>query len=181
MEYSNGFKERMVQRLSGADAVSATALAKEIGVPQPTLSKWLRDASRVSFQEAGANPNGKVTKMPTKRPQDWAVTEKFQAVIESSSLSGEELGAFLRQKGIHEIHLEQWRSLMLEGLHSDNPAKNGAKKKVESREIKQLRRELARKEKALAETAALLVLKKKAQTIWGDEDGPTTRKNGAQH
>jgi transposase-like protein len=60
MEYSNGFKERMVQRLSGADVVLATALAKEIGVPQPTLSKWLRDASRVSFQEAGASPNGKV-------------------------------------------------------------------------------------------------------------------------
>lgn len=178
MEYSNGFKERMVQRLSGADAVSATALAKEVGVPQPTLSKWLRDAGRASLQEAGKLSNGKVTKMPAKRPQDWSAEEKFQVVIESISLGGEELGAFLRRKGIHEIHLEQWRSLMLEGLHAGKPAKNVAKNKAESREMKELRRELVRKEKALAETAALLVLKKKAQEIWGDKDAPIIGKNG---
>ena len=177
MEYSTGFKERMVRRMSGVDAISASALAKEIGVPQPTLSKWLRLAStacRDDFFESGFR---KVTTVTGKRPQDWTAEEKLRVVLESASLTGEELGAFLRSKGLYESHLEQWRAQTLDGLHGKTSGKKALKKKPESKEIRKLKQELARKDKALAETAALLVLKKKALSIWGDEDESTPRKN----
>ena len=102
-----------------------------------------------------------------KRPQDWSAEEKLAAVLEAASLTEEEFGAFLRSRGLHEAQLQQWRDQMLVGLEP-KPAK-----RVETKRIRDLEKELRRKDKALAETAALLVLKKKAQEIWGDEDDDT--------
>ncbi len=73
----------------------------------------------------------------------------------------------MRSRGLHEAQLQQWRDQMLIGLEP-KPAK-----RVETKRIRELEKELRRKDKALAETAALLVLKKKAQEIWGDEDDDT--------
>jgi transposase-like protein len=113
--------------------------------------------------------------MKTKRPQDWNAEEKLCAVLEAAALSDEELGAFLRRKGLHEAQLQQWRDQMLSGL-APAPARQG-KKAPEARRIRELEKELTRKDKALAETAALLVLKKKVQEIWGDEDDDTGNKS----
>jgi len=113
----------------------------------------------------------KLLPIKMKRPQDWSAEEKLAAVLEATSLLDEELGAFLRNKGLHATHLQQWREQMLAGL---NPSPAQAKnKEPESKQVRALERELRRKDKALAETAALLVLKKKAQEIWGDEDDDT--------
>jgi len=177
MEYSKGFKERMVQRMTGMDAVSAGALSREVGVAQPTLSRWLRQACHdhpFCFLESIPE---EVTTMAKRRPQEWSAEEKFQVVLESCSLTGEQLGAFLRSKGLHESQLEQWRSQMLDGLHGKTSRKKTSSKKREAKEIKELKQDLARKDKALAEASALLVLKKKAQAIWGDEDDDTSSKN----
>ncbi len=103
-----------------------------------------------------------------KRPQDWSPEEKLAAVLEAISLSEEDLGAYLRSRGLHEAHLQQWHDQMLCGLE---PLPG---KRAEQRRIKSLEKELQRKEKALAEAAALLVLKKKAQELWEDEDDDTT-------
>ncbi len=169
MKYPDGFKMRMVQRLSGPTAVSANMLAEEVGVAQTTLSKWLRQASSID-----QNYSQKVKNHMPKRPQDWTAEEKLQTVIEAASLSDEELGEFLRRKGIHEAQLNEWHSLMIGGLKPRGKSKN---KSSETKKIKQLEKELHRKDKALAEASALLVLKKKAQEIWGDGDASTPRKN----
>ncbi|MCF8062234.1 MAG: transposase [Deltaproteobacteria bacterium] len=66
--------------------------------------------------------------MSAKRLQHWSAEEKLQVVLEASSLLSEELGAFLRSKGLHESHLEQWRSQMLNGLHGNASPKTIAKK-----------------------------------------------------
>jgi hypothetical protein len=97
----------------------------------------------------------------------------FNSLLEAASLSDEELGAFLRNKGLHETHLQQWREQMLDGL-KPVPTQN-KNKACESERIRKLQKDLRLKEKALAETAALLVLKKKAQEIWGDEGDDTDR------
>ena len=117
--------------------------------------------------------------MMAKRPQDWTPEEKRQAVIEAATVPEAELGAFLRRQGLHEAQLREWRQQVLEGLARPAP---GAKKKPtpEGRRVRQLERELARQDKALAEAAALLVLKKRAQAIWGDEDDDTTTKSGSR-
>jgi transposase len=172
MPYSDMFKRKMVQRLSGSEAVSATALSKQVDVPQATLSKWLREAGT-----AAAYPL-QVNAMAPRRPEDWPAEEKLKTVLEAVGLSDEELGAFLRQKGLHEAHLERWRQQMIDGLQHKPPSKTARSHPGDLKRIRTLEKELKRKDKALAETAALLVLKKKVQEIWGDADENTAGNNG---
>ena len=96
----------------------------------------------------------------------------------TASMDDEELGAYLRREGIHEAQLKQWRQAVTEALseRQAKPKTNPAEK-VQKKRIRQLERELNRKEKALSEAAALLVLKKKVQAIWGDEDDDTNGRN----
>jgi len=184
LKYSNKFKSAMVHRLSGNNAISANSLSREVGVGQSTLSKWLRDASVVqpeTFQyptnELAKEAFYNMTKTP-KSPKDRTPEQKMQAVLESSQLSEEDLGAFLRKNGLHESNLKQWRLEMLGGLQTTASKKKAKGKSAEAKRIRQLEKEVNRKDKALAETAALLVLKKKAQAIWGDEEDDIPPKNG---
>jgi hypothetical protein len=98
-------------------------------------------------------------------------------VIEAESLCAEELGGFLRRKGLHEAQLREWRTIILTGLRA-KPVRPSANGTAQGRRIRELEKELDRKDKALAETAALLVLKKKARAIWGDADAPTGKRSG---
>jgi transposase-like protein len=181
MPYTDMFKNAMIQKMTGPEAISASALSKRVDVPQPTLSKWLRLAgvgSAYDFPNT-AHEYTKMTKVKgPKRPNDWSAEEKLKVVMEAASLEVEQLGEFLRKIGLHKTHLEQWRLQMLDGLQDDFSKKKTRQNKADSKRIRSLEKELRRKDKALAETAALLVLKKKVQQIWGDEDEPTTRSNG---
>lgn len=94
----------------------------------------------------------------------------------ASGLPPEELGAFLRREGVHEAEVEQWRAAILEAL--EGGVAKGSGRGVDGKRIKELERELRRKDKALAETAALLVLQKKVREIWGDGDDGTDEGNG---
>jgi len=101
-------------------------------------------------------------------------------VLEAAGVPEAELGAFLRRKGVHEAQLAEWRKQVTEGAVAALRGPSGRDRKavhVEAKRVRELERELARKDKALAEAAALLVLKKKAQAIWGDEDDDTTPEN----
>ena len=173
MLYSEKFKSRMVAKMVGPHAVSAAALAVEMGMSQPTLSRWLREARTVP--DMAKKPRRSKQKVQPQRPEDWSAEEKLRMVVESRGLSDEDLGAFLRKEGLHQAQLEQW----LATARSSLSARKGTKKaSAESKRIRELERELHRKEKALAETAALLVLKKKVQAIWGDEDDATAPRSG---
>ena len=181
MQYTDMFKNTMIQKMTGPEAISASALSKRVDVPQPTLSKWLRMAgvgSSSNFPNA-AHEYTKMTKVKgPKRPNDWSAEDKLKVVMEAASLDDKQLGEFLRKKGLHRIHLDQWRLQMLDGLQNGFSKKKTRQNKTDSKRIRSLEKELRRKDKALAETAALLVLKKKVQEIWGDEDDPTSGSNG---
>jgi len=164
--YTEGFKARMVRRLTGPEGISASALAAEVGVAQPTLSRWARKARMVSTM-SDSKGNKK------KSPRQWTTQEKLAVVLEASQLSDEDLGKLLREKGLHRAQLEEWRQAAETALQSTK-ASGRRQASPEQKRIKELEKELRRKEKALAEAAALLVLKKKAQAIWGDEDGDTS-------
>jgi transposase-like protein len=178
MPYSEKFRRKMVQKLTGPDATSATALSKEVDVPQTTLSKWLRNAGVTPCFEYPNNTAKTRSAMPPKRPEDWSPEEKLTAVIEAAPLVDDQLGAFLRSRGVHETHLQQWRLQMLNGLGGGIVDKKPKRNASDTQRIRSLEKDLKRKEKALAETAALLVLKKKAREIWGDEDDNTAPRNG---
>lgn len=173
MKYPDVFKNAMIRKMTGPDAISATALSKQVDVSQTTLSKWLRMAGSSHIDTI--KEYTKMTKIDNpKRPNDLKPEDKLAIVLEASSLDDEHLGAFLRKKGIHQIHLKQWRLQMIDGLQDDLSPKKTRKKKENLKRIRTLEKELRRKDKALAETAALLVLKKKLQKIWGDEEDTTT-------
>lgn len=172
--YPEKFRSEMVSKMLGPNAVSANALSKRAGVGQPTLSKWLRDAkmSAVSKQ-CKDKPSASV---PAKRA--WTAADKLRVIVTAAQLDETQLGQFLRREGLHESDLEAFRAEALSGLSAEpvRPASTNALK-----EIKQLRRDLDRKQKALKEAEALLVLRKKLNALWGspegDADSGTEEKN----
>ena len=181
MPYSDLFKNAMIQKMTGPAAISATALSKQVDVPQTTLSKWLRKAGFAPSYGFPNNAHGYCDMAKVKgpkRPSDWSAEEKLKVVMEAASLDEEQLGAFLREKGLHLTHLEQWRIQMLEALKNRPSKKKTKGQKDDAKRIRALEKELRRKDKALAEAAALLVLKKKVHDIWGDEEDPTAGSNG---
>jgi transposase len=150
--FSLAFRQKMVARLTGRDAVSARQLALETGLPQQTLSRWLQEASSLPVMSA-------------KRPRrDWSIEEKIRILANASTLTGAELADFLQREGVLQAEYEQWRLALGE---------EGRASLATMKRIRALERELARKEKALAEAAALLVLKKKLQALEEDEDVDT--------
>lgn len=160
--YSEALKAKMVRRMSEPGAVSASALGREVGIPQATLSRWLLAAGTVA-----------PVKKPGDQPKPRTAEDKMRIVLEASRLTGDELGPFLRREGVHEAELAEWREAVSEALQG-RPSRAAERVRSEDkRRLKKLERELARKEKALAEAAALLVLQKKVREIWGDEDDDT--------
>jgi transposase-like protein len=103
-----------------------------------------------------------------QRPQDKSAQNKLQAVVDTINKSESEVGAYCRQHGIHTHHLDEWKKQILESLGVVTTKKHKAENKLVTNEIKQLKRDLHRKDKALAEVSALLILKKKADLLWGD-------------
>ena len=156
--YSEEFKRSGVEKFLSRGSRPAELIAQELGVSSHSLYKWARDY--------GTRPQMKKSE---RRPQDWTAAEKFKAVLEFEGLEASMRGEFLRREGLHSEHIESWKKSMQEGLA---PAgRLTAEEKAEMRELKsrykEMERDLRRKDKALAETTALLVLKKKADLIWG--------------
>lgn len=163
--YSPAFRSKMLEKLLGPDARSACSLSREVGIPQSTLSRWVREA-------------GTLESMGKKTRKNWSAEEKLRIVVQASELPEEELGAFLRREGVHSSQLEQWRETVRGALTGGQTPESRRQTQRDRKRIQKLERELRRKDKALAESAALLWLKKKVRDIWGDEDDDTPRKNG---
>jgi transposase len=154
------FKAKMVRRMVGNNAVSATQLALETGIDQQTLSRWLREAHKMfDVKKKPKNPSKQAVR---------TVADKARIVAEAAKLEGNELIEYLETQDATLAELEQWRL----ALDEDGKAFTATTK-----QIRRLERELQRKEKALAEAAALLVLQKKAQALWADEDDDTDEEN----
>jgi transposase-like protein len=105
-------------------------------------------------------------------PEGWNARDKFAAVLESASLNEEDTAEYCRRKGIYPHQLKLWRKACEVANDWDKQAniKLKSEQKANRKHIKDLEKELHRKEKALAEAAALLVLKKKVQAIWEDPE-----------
>ena len=156
MKHSLEFKKSAVQKYLTRGNRSVNEILQEIGIASPTLYQW-----RDQFAKVGD------MKKPSK-PQSRSVQEKFKALAEYDLLPSEKRGEYLRKHGLHEENLNEWRKQIEEAL---SPQKSSSKDRQELRaeknKVKQLEKEIRRKEKALAEVSALLVLKKKADLIWG--------------
>ena len=98
--------------------------------------------------------------------------EKFSVVVETASLSEAELSQYCRERGLFPEQIYMWKAECMQGFQSSKAQQKVERKQAQTdkQEIKQLKRELRRKEKALAETAALLVLRKKLNALWEDDE-----------
>jgi len=145
----------MVQKLLLPGGPSVLSLSRETGVSEQSLYNWL-----AKYQNGGSA-------QARRSPRQWTHEDKYEALLEAAGLSGEDLGKWLREKGLRSEHIEIWQQEMKKNL-------NQRKKDEQIRELKkknkELERELHRKDKALAEMSALVVLKKKVDALWGDEE-----------
>ena len=159
-EYTQDFREAMVRRIR-EEGISAYQLSQEVGVSASALYKWLKTSEGVELPSpVRARENG------------FSSEDKFHAVMETYSMNATEIAEYCRTKGIYPEQLQEWRKVCLQA--NAQQAVVHQQLKSEIREEKQTRakleRELRRKEKALAEAAALLILRKKAEAIWGDPE-----------
>jgi transposase len=156
-EYTESFRQQALEKVFTRGSNSIRVVAEDLNMSLGTLRNWMK-AERDRLQTKGG--------LRSKRPQDWSLTDRLQILMESHGLDEEELNAFCREKGVFRHHLEQWQAAFTTGGAVDN--------RSQLRELKDtnkaLKRELNRKEKALAEAAALLVLQKKYQALWEEED-----------
>jgi transposase-like protein len=159
-QYSEKLKKAMAAKILMPGGPSALCLSHETGISQTTLSKWARFYKGKGIALMSNKP---------KRPRDWTGKERFEAILNSSKLSGNELGVYLRKHGLTSAHLEKWKQEIIDGFEKPRvgrPPKTSTERELK-KQVKALQRDLHRKDKALAETSALLILKKKAQEIWG--------------
>ena len=163
MEYPNEFKESMVKKMLGPPPRSASSLSPEVGVSKSALAKW-----RNMAVTNGGMPSRRKKRKGNKKINQRSAQDKLRIINQAVTMKDEELGEFLRKEGIYEVQLEEWREEMLQGLSGEERDKElRAQLKAERKKTKALERELRRKEKALAEAAALLVLQKKAKAYFG--------------
>ncbi len=140
-----------------APSSNVSGVARQAGVPKQTLFAWMRQAKLSSVSNRSKKKRGRPRNSSRRSPE-----EKLRLLTESAGLSEDELAAFLRKEGLHQVDLDEIRAAAITGLA---PPKRIVGLTPEQEENKRLRRELNRKERALAETAALLVLSKKYRAI----------------
>lgn len=132
-------------------------LSQEEGLSRATLAKW----------RAAARAKGRFLPDANAGPEGWTSADKLAAVIETASMNEVDLGEYCRRRGLYAEQLRVWR----EACERANDWERAATSRItretkdDKKRIQQL--ELARKEKALAEAAALMILRKKAEAIWG--------------
>jgi len=159
--FTQEFKVQAVEKaLSQCDDARLEDTARDLGVGYSTLQRWIALAKKheLETQQTGSKMTSE------KRPQDWALEDRLNAIIECGRLDEPAINEYCRRKGLYPHHITQWKNNFAKG--ATTKAEKSDTKQLKQ-EIKQLQKELNRKDKALAETAALLVLKKKADAIWG--------------
>ncbi|ORU95095.1 MAG: transposase [Cycloclasticus sp. symbiont of Bathymodiolus heckerae] len=162
--YSQEFKVQSVEKaLSKRDEQTLNDIADDLRIGYSTLQRWIRLAKENKLE----NPE---TNMSTeKSPQSWTKAQRLEAVMDCHSLNDEQLSSYCRENGIYPHHVKEWKLDFLSENQVSGSASRQDQKKLKQ-ENKRLQKELNRKDRALAETAALLVLSKKCQAIWGEKE-----------
>jgi transposase len=152
-KYSQAFKEALVTQILTRGDRTVASVCAEAGVSRKTATTWVRVCGTVS---AHPTPRGRMT---------WTAEAKLKAIVETAGLAEPELGLYLRREGLYSHQITAWRAEVLEHFATRPMPKKDARDET----IRQLEREILRKDKALAEASALLILQKKVDVIWGNQ------------
>ena len=160
--FSQEFKVQSVEKaLSRRANQTLKDIADDLRVGYSTLQTWIRLAKQNKLE------NPETTMSQEKSPLSWTKAQRFEAVMDCHGLNDEQLSSYCREKGIYPHHVKEWKSDFLSENQSSDSRQERKKLKLEN---KRLQKELNRKDRALSETAALLVLSKKCQAIWGEKE-----------
>ena len=170
--FTQSFKMQAVEKaLCRSDGTGLKEVADSLGIGHSTLQKWIIKSRNQEFESNSDNRVSSVSsKTKEKRPQDWKPEDKFNMVIRCALLGDDEVNALCREQGLYPHHIQQWKQDFIAGLGLNTHAKDPSEAKHLRYENKALKKELNRKDRALAETAALLVLQKKVKEIWGNDE-----------
>ena len=159
--YSQELKDSIVTRLITGET-SASDLARETGISINTIYRWRDKAKKKGISST--------TKFKTA--DKWSTQDKFQIVLETAVLNEIELAEDCRKKGLYPQQVKEWKNACMQanGGVAEEASRLNLELKKSEKENKKLAQELNRKEKALAEAAALLVLRKNADAIWGEPE-----------
>jgi transposase len=160
-QYSKEFKSSTITKMLPPNNVPIPKIAQDTGVPKDTLYAW-------RLKHLRANGNTMAKQAPSGSLNS---AEKFSIVMDVASLNEVELSEYCRHKGIYPEQVNAWREACSQANAPASSKVDRAKLTTQTKQIKQLEAELRRKDSALAETAALLVLQKKVQEIWGEPEG----------
>jgi hypothetical protein len=160
--YSAERKEALLRQMMPPMNKPISELARENGIAEQTLYTWRRNLKAQGVPVPG---NG-------KNAEEWSSKDKFGVVLETAGLNEAELAEYCRRKGLFIEQIAAWRAACQDAnAHTaDRNREQREQSKGDRKRIKQLEKELLRKDKALAEAAALIILRKKAQAIWGDPE-----------
>lgn len=160
--YSKAFKEQAVKRMMPPNAQSVAEVSRSLGLSEQTLYNW-----RNQYRK-----QGKAVPANSSTPEQWSGENKLAVVIETAALNETELAEYCRRKGLYAEQIARWREAAMAGTETQAPLSAAERRELqeEKKKTRHLEKELQRKEKALAEAAALLVLAKKARAIWGERE-----------
>lgn len=162
MGYSAERKEAVIRKMLPPHNRSVPEIANEEGISEATLYNWRKEA----------RSKGRLLPDSDRTPEGWSSRDKFAAVLETASMNEEQLGQYCRQRGLYPEQIAAWRAAC--ELANDWQETQSREDREQIRDLrrkqKELERENRRKDKALAEAAALLILKKKAAAIWGEDE-----------
>lgn len=159
--YSNELKNAIISKIITGKATPAQ-IAEETGICLTTLYKWKNRGEKIAISSEKKEPIA----------DKWSSQDKFQIVIETATLTEVEIAEYCRTKGIYPEQIKSWKNTCMQanGGIAQESSRLNLELKNSNIEKKQLEKELNRKNKALAEAAALLVLRKNADAIWGDHE-----------
>jgi len=161
--YTKKYVEDALQQLLPPLNKSVTQLSKELNVSKNTIYSW----KKVAREKGELIPNSN-----SDRIKKWRKEDKLRIVIETFSMNEAELAKYCREHGLYTTDIGNWRKLLETTFDNTSKPANilELELKEEKNKVKSLKKDLDKKNKALAETAAILVLKKKINTIWGDPE-----------
>ena len=150
--YSAAFKESTVQKICKPGGPTIMQISKELGIHHVTIRNWMKFHANISNM---------------KKSDDWTPEKKLQAIAQTLNMNENELGEFLRANGLHSTDLEEWKQNFYGSQRPVGRPKLDPELVELRAEKKSLSSDLKRKDKALAEMSARIILLKKSNLLFG--------------
>ncbi len=155
--FTQEFKQEIVKKILLPGGPSIPEMSRELGIVDSTIRQWVKKNAKAGVMS---------------KSDLWTPEKKLQAVIETSSLDGEELGAYLREHGLHSEDLESWKQDFYRSQKGPGRPRKDPDLAASQKREKSLEKDINRKNKVVAELSARIVLLKKSHLLWGEgEDG----------